>query len=39
MGIITVIHTLGRDLKFNPHIHALVTDGALDRHKQRKSVT
>lgn len=29
-GIITVIHTFGRDLKFNPHIHALVTEGSLD---------
>lgn len=30
VGVITVIHTFGRDLKFNPHIHALVTEGALD---------
>jgi hypothetical protein len=22
--------TFGRDLKFNPHIHALVTEGAID---------
>ncbi|UTR14298.1 transposase [Salipaludibacillus sp. LMS25] len=34
VGVITVIHTFGRDLKFNPHIHALVTEGALDRHKE-----
>lgn len=33
-GIITVIHTFGRDLKFNPHIHALVTEGALDNQKE-----
>ncbi|MFC7372292.1 transposase [Fictibacillus iocasae] len=32
VGVITVIHTFGRDLKFNPHIHALVTEGAID-HK------
>ncbi|WP_342556499.1 transposase [Paenibacillus sp. FSL H8-0548] len=38
VGVITVIHTFGRDLKFNPHIHALVTEGALDCHKQWKSV-
>lgn len=38
VGVITVIHTFGRDLKFNPHIHALVTEGALDRHKQWKGV-
>ncbi|WP_186304262.1 transposase, partial [Staphylococcus epidermidis] len=33
-GIITVIHTFGRDLKFNPHIHALVTEGALDNKNE-----
>ncbi|WP_168123877.1 transposase [Paenibacillus sp. HB172176] len=38
VGVITVIHTFGRDLKFNPHIHALVTEGALDCHRQWKSV-
>jgi hypothetical protein len=30
VGVITVIHTFGRDLKFNPHIHVLVTEGAID---------
>ena len=24
-GIVTVIHTFGRDLKWNPHIHMMVT--------------
>lgn len=38
VGVITVIHTFGRDLKFNPHIHALVTEGALDKDEQWKSV-
>lgn len=38
VGVITVIHTFGRDLKFNPHIHALVTEGALDRNKEWKKV-
>lgn len=38
VGVITVIHTFGRDLKFNPHIHALVTEGALDQNKQWRSV-
>lgn len=33
-GIITVIHTFGRDLKFNPHIHVLVTEGAIDVHHE-----
>lgn len=32
--IITVIHTFGRDLKFNPHIHVLVTEGAMDCHRE-----
>ncbi|WP_366769660.1 transposase [uncultured Fusobacterium sp.] len=27
----TVIHTFGRDLKWNPHIHAIVTLGGLNK--------
>ncbi|EQB88243.1 hypothetical protein M918_24675 [Clostridium sp. BL8] len=27
-GIVAVIHTFGRDLKWNPHVHLLVTEGA-----------
>ena len=27
-GIILVLHTFGNDLKWNPHIHCLVTEGA-----------
>jgi len=38
VGIITVVHTFGRDLKFNPHIHVLVTEGALDKYNVWKSV-
>lgn len=37
-GIITVLHTYGKDLKFNPHIHAIVTEGGLregDHDKDR----
>ncbi|MFA9559818.1 transposase [Evansella sp. AB-rgal1] len=30
---ITVIHTFGRDLKWIPQIHALVTEEALDKTK------
>ena len=30
-GIVLVLHTFGRDLKFNPHIHVLCTQGAADR--------
>ena len=26
-GIIAVIHTFGRDLKWNPHVHMMVTEG------------
>lgn len=34
VGVITVIHTFGRDMKFNPHVHALVTEGALDNKNE-----
>lgn len=30
-GIITTLHTFGRDLKWNTHIHMLVTEGAMGR--------
>ena len=30
-GVITVLHTFGDDLKFNPHIHAIVTEGGRDK--------
>ena len=29
-GIITVVHTFGRNLGFNPHVHILMTEGGLD---------
>ncbi|WP_159446802.1 transposase [Carboxydocella sp. ULO1] len=35
VGIIAVIHTFGRDLKFNPHVHVLVTEGAIDKNSVR----
>jgi hypothetical protein len=28
-GIIAILHTYGRDLKWNPHIHTVVTEGAM----------
>ncbi len=28
-GYVSVIHTYGRDLKWNPHIHVLITEAAL----------
>ena len=31
-GLITVIHTFGRDLKWNPHIHALVSLGGFTKN-------
>lgn len=31
-GIILVLHTFGRDLKWNPHIHVLCTKCALDEN-------
>jgi plasmid rolling circle replication initiator protein Rep len=34
VGVITVIHTFGRDMKFNPHVHALVTEGAVDNRNE-----
>jgi plasmid rolling circle replication initiator protein Rep len=34
VGVITVIHTFGRDMKFNPHVHALVTEGAIDNRNE-----
>jgi hypothetical protein len=38
VGIITTVHTFGRDMGFNPHIHALVTEGAIDKLKNWKDV-
>jgi hypothetical protein len=29
-GIMAVMHTFGRDTKFTPHIHALMTSGGID---------
>lgn len=30
-GIVAVIHTFGRDLKWNPHVHVLMTLGAMGK--------
>jgi hypothetical protein len=32
-GIMTVVHTFGRDLAWNPHVHCLVTEGQWDDEK------
>lgn len=37
-GMVTVIHTFGRDLKWNPHVHVLVTEGAAGENTVWKSV-
>ena len=29
-GFVQVLHTFGRDLKFNPHIHILISEGGVD---------
>jgi len=34
-GILIVIHTFGRDLKWNPHIHVLIADRAIEKKSGR----
>lgn len=34
VGIICVVHTFGRDMKWNPHVHALITEGAIDQNNK-----
>jgi len=31
-GVIAVLHTYGKDMKWNPHIHALVTEGGFKKN-------
>lgn len=38
-GIIATLHTFGRDLKWNTHIHILVTEGAMGRNSAWKAFT
>jgi hypothetical protein len=33
-GVIAVIHTYGKDMKFNPHIHCLVTEGGFKKDRE-----
>jgi hypothetical protein len=35
LGITAVLHTWTRDLRFHPHVHALVTAGGLHEHHSR----
>lgn len=37
-GIICTLHTFGRDLKWHPHIHMLITEGAMGRLTPWKSI-
>lgn len=37
-GFIMVLHTFGRDLKWNPHIHCLLTEGGLTAQGTYKQV-
>jgi len=38
VGVIAVVHTFGGALGFNPHVHTLVTEGALDKFNRWKPV-
>lgn len=38
-GFFCVLHTFGRDLKWNPHIHCLVTEGGVGRSGLWRKVT
>lgn len=38
-GFICVLHTFGRDLKWNPHIHCLISEGGIDKFGLWRSVT
>ena len=32
VGIIAVVHTFGKDIKWNPHVHALITEGGINKN-------
>lgn len=38
-GIVAVLHTYGKDLKFNPHLHCLVTEGGVKSNGEWVPVT
>ena len=33
-GMLVIVHTFGRDLKFNAHVHMLITEGGLTSNNQ-----
>lgn len=37
-GFILTLHTFGRSLNFNPHIHCLVTEGGMDEENHYKTI-
>lgn len=37
-GFILTLHTFERDLKWNPHIHVLLTEGAMNENSQYKVI-
>lgn len=37
-GFILTLHTFGRALNFNPHIHCLVTEGGMDEENHYKAI-
>ena len=37
-GIFTVIHTFGRDLKWNPHVHMMVSEEGTRRKTDWKHI-
>lgn len=37
-GIVTVIHTFGRDLKWNPHVHMMVTEGGSGKKTEWRHI-
>ena len=38
LGVTMVLHTWTRDLRFHPHVHAIVTAGGLSRHEDWRHV-
>lgn len=39
LGFISSLHTFGRDLKHNPHIHTLIAEVTIDRYGEKKPFT
>lgn len=37
-GIVTVIHTFGRDLKWNPHVHMMITEGGSGKNTEWRHI-